>query len=131
LAGGGLVLVLTYIFRLRAYAQCQASGLFLHLPFYRLTIPYPEIKATRPTELFRMFPAGQHWWSQRRFLRSLLGETVVVIELDRLPRPSIWLRLWMSRYMLCPDSVGLVLAVRDWLAFRSELDEFRVRSPRY
>lgn len=130
LAGGGLVLVLSFIFRLRAYVQCQAGGLFLRLPFYHLLIPYPEIKAARPTELFRMFPADQERWPNRGSLRSLLGQTVVVIELDQLPQSSSWLRLWMNRYMLCPDSVGLVLAVRDWLAFRIELDEFRVRRPR-
>ncbi len=126
--GSGLALVLTFLFRLRAYVRCEPGGLELRLPFYRLTVPYPEIKASRPTELFRMFPPSQQRWTQRRFLRSLLGETVVVIELDQLPGNPIWLRLWMSKYMLCPDSVGLVLAVRDWLAFRTELDEFRARS---
>ena len=128
LVGTALVLVLIWLFRLRAYAHCLDSGLYLQLPFFRLNIPYHEIRSTRPTELYRMFPPEQQRWTQRRFLRSLFGKTVVVVDLDQLPRPRIWLRLWMSKYMLCPDRVGLVFAVRDWMAFRAELDEFRARN---
>lgn len=130
LAGTGLVLVLTLVFRLRAYAQCLADALRVQLPFHQLTIPYHEIKSARPTELFRIFPPSQQRWPQRRFLRSLFGETVVVIEMEEFPSSVLWLRLWMNKYMLCPDRVGLILAVRDWLAFRAELDEFTARRQR-
>ena len=127
LACCGLVLVLTLLFRLRAYARCSASGVFLRLPFYHFEIPYGEIKNVRPTELFRLFPPGEQKWPQRRFLMPLLGKTVLVIELDELPNRTTWLRLWMSKYMLCPDRVGVVVAVRDWMGFRAELDEFKAR----
>jgi hypothetical protein len=124
----GAILVLTFIFRLRAYAQCLPDGLHVQLPLSGLTIPYSDIKSSRPTELYRLFPPERQNWSQRRFLQSLLGKTVVVMEMQQLPRSHLWLRLWMSKYMLCPDSVGLVLAVRNWMAFRAELDEFRART---
>jgi hypothetical protein len=130
LTGTGLVLILTFVLRLMAYAQCRAEGLLVRLPFYRLTLPYADLKASRPTELFRMFPPNEQRWTQRRFLRSLLGRTVVVLELEQLPHRRPWLRLWMSKYMLCPGAVGIVLPVRDWIAFRTELDEFRARQPR-
>jgi hypothetical protein len=128
LAGTGSILVLTMVYRLRAYARCLQSGLHLQLPFFHVLIPYHEIRSTRPTELYRMFPIEQQKWPQRRFLRGIIGKTVVVIEMEQLPHSHIWLRLWMSKYMLSPDRVGLVLAVRDWMAFRAELDEFRARS---
>jgi hypothetical protein len=127
LVGAGLVLVLTFLLRLMAYVQCSDHGLLVHLPFYRLTIPYGQILATRPSELYRMFPPGAQRWTQRSLLRSLFGRTVLVVELDHLPRHRLWLRLWMGRYMLCPDAVGLILPVRDWIAFRTELDEYRSR----
>jgi hypothetical protein len=127
LVGAGLVLVLTFLLRLMAYVQCGDHSLQVHLPFYRLTIPYDQVRATRPTELYRMFPPAAQRWTQRSFLRSLFGRTVLVLELDELPRHRIWLRLWMGRYMLCPDAVGLILPVHDWIAFRTELDEFRSR----
>jgi hypothetical protein len=121
------VLVLTLLFRLRAYAVCTAHALQVQLPFYRFEIPYREIRNVRPTELFRLFPPREQGWAQRRFLTGILGATVLVIELDELPTRAAWLRLWMSTYMLCPDRPGLVIAVRDWLDFRTELDEFRAR----
>jgi hypothetical protein len=74
-----------------------------------------------------MFPPDRQRWPQRYFLRALFGKTVVVVEMGHLPRPKIWLRFWMSKYMLCPDRTGFVLAVQDWMAFRAELDEFRAR----
>jgi hypothetical protein len=127
MVGAGLILVLTFLFRLRAYTQCLPEGLKVQLPFHSLTIPYQGIRGVRPTELFRMFPPDKQKWSPRHFLRSLFGETVVVIELEQLPSPEFLLRLWMTKYMLCPDATGLNLAVRDWLDFRVELDEHRAR----
>ncbi len=127
LVGSALILVLTFALRLMAYVQCRQDGLHLNLPFYRLTIPYREIKNIRPTELYRMFPPREQRWTQRHFLRLLFGRTVLVIEMEELPRSRSWLRLWMSNYMLCPDAIGLILSVRDWIAFRTELDELRAR----
>ena len=123
----GLVLVLTQLSRLMAYAQCQVQGLSVRLPFYRLRIPYRRIRTIRPAELFRLYPPAGQRWTQRRFLRPLFGRTVLVVELDQLPRSHRWMRLRMGKYMLCPDAVGLILPVRDWMSFRAELDEFRSR----
>ncbi len=126
----GLLLVATYAFRLRSYVQCRGEGLYLQLPSYHLLIPYREIKTVRPDALYRLFPPDQQTWSQRRYLGSLPAEAVVVIELAQLPQSNARLRLWMGKYMLCPDRVGLVLAVRDWMALRGELDESKARSQR-
>jgi len=126
----GLILVLTFTFRLRAYVQCRPDSLHMQLPLYHLDIPYVQITTVRPTDLFRLFPPAQLKWPEQRFLSSLFHETVVVIEMDDLPRSALWLRLWMSKYVLCPEKPGFVLAVRDWLAFRNELDEFRARQRR-
>lgn len=127
----GLVLALTFLFRLRAYVRCTANAVHVRLPFYHFEIPYDEIKNVRPTELFRLFPSSGLWWPQRRYLEPLLGATVLAIELDQLPRRVAWLRLWMNKYMLCPDRVGVIVAVRDWMGFRAELDEFRARRKRF
>lgn len=128
LFGSGVILVLTLFFRLRAYTQCRSSGLLVRLPFYRLEIPYRLIKSTRPSDLYRVFLPTEQRWTQRRFLMPLFGRTVVVVELDELPSPRRWLRLWMTKYMLSPETDGLVLAVRDWIGLRTELDEYKARS---
>lgn len=131
LIGTGLILVLTFFFRLRAYAQCRRNKLRVQCPFYRLDIPYREIKTTRPSELYHVFPPEEQRWTQRRFLEALWGRTMVIVEMDQLPSSRFWLRLWMGKYLLCPDTVGLVIPVRDWMAFRAELDEFKFRHQQY
>lgn len=122
-----LVLILTFAFRLRAYATLTEDAIRVRLPFHCIEIPYSDIKTVRPTELFRMYPPQQQRWTQRRFLEPLFGTTVLVIELDELPKPKVWLSLWMTPFMVCPDRVGIIIAVRDWLGFRATLDEHRAR----
>lgn len=125
--GSGLTLIATYWLRLRAYAQCRADGLRVRLPFKDMAIPYQDMKSIRPTELYRLFPPLAQRWTQRAFLRPLFGQTVIVVEMERLPHSRVWLRLWLSPYMLSPDAEGLVIPVRDWMAFRLDLDEYRAR----
>jgi hypothetical protein len=127
LVGSGLILILSLIFRLRAYARCRPQALRIQLPFHRLEIPYRAIRTSRPTELYYLFAPSQVRWTQRHFLTGLFGRTVVVVEVERLPRSRAWLRLWMSPFMLSPEGEGLILPVRDWIAFRQELDEFKTR----
>lgn len=128
LVGTGLLLVVTLLFRLRAYVQCRPEGVRIQVPFHQVTIPYPQVKATRPTELYRLFPPSKERWSQRQYLGPLFGATVVVVELEELPGPPWRLRLWLPKYMLCPERTGLVLAVADWMALRSDVDELQTRS---
>ena len=128
LLGSAGVLILTFLLRLRAYVRCLPQGLRIQLPFRRLDIPYSQIQTTRPSELFRLFPLRQQSILQRNFLSPLLGHTAIVIQLRALPMSRRWLRLWMSKFMLCPDVEGLVLAVPDWLEFHNELGEYKARS---
>jgi hypothetical protein len=93
-----------------------------------MTIPYGKIRDARATELLQLFPPEEQRWTQRHFLRPIYSRTVLVLELEALPRPKTWLRLWMSKYMLSPNEVGMVIPVWEWMAFRAELDEAMARS---
>lgn len=129
LAGTAAILILTSLFRLRAFARCRPDALLLQFPFRRLVIPYPEILQTRPTEIAHMFAPDRIPLGQAHFLKPLSKATMVVIEMEHLPLSVFQMRLCASRYMICPDTIGLALPVRDWLTFRVELDEFRLRRP--
>jgi hypothetical protein len=124
LVGTGLILLLSFVFRATAYVQCRLDGLRVQTPFQRLRIRYAEIRLTRPTQLYHIFPPDAQRWTQRSFLQPLWGRTVVVVEMEKLPHRAGWLRTWIGKYMVCPDVVGLALLVSDWMALRSELDEF-------
>ena len=127
----GLVLIFSFVLRLRSYVQCRSDVLWVQLPFYHLAIPYPAIQATRITELYRIFPVGELRWGRQRFLEPILGKTVVIVELDEQPLPSLSRRLWLGWAMVCPNETGLIVSVDDWIAFRTALDEsiFRNRRP--
>lgn len=125
--GGWAVAILSLWFSLRSYARCRPDGLCIRLPFYELVVPYRDIQSTRLAQFGRQFPPENERWSRRRFLEPLSFTTVVVVELEALPAPRRRLRLWMSHYLLSPDTPGFMLPVRDWLGLRSELDEFRSR----
>jgi hypothetical protein len=125
LAGTGLILILTQVFRLRAYVQCHEQALRLQLPFYRLDIPYDSISLTRPTQLHYVFSPKHQRWTQRSFLDPLWALTVVVAEIRDFPPSGSRPGLWMSPYMINPDAPGLVIPVRDWMGLRRELDEIR------
>lgn len=129
LVGAAGILILTSLFRLRAFACCRPEGLLLQFPCKGFLIPYSEILQTRPTELVHMFAPHRWPFGQGHFLAPISMATMVVIEMERLPLSTFQMRLWVSRYMICPDTIGLALPVRDWLTFRAELDEFRLRRP--
>jgi extradiol dioxygenase family protein len=127
LTGTGGILILTFIYRLRSYVQCRENAICVQSPFFHLAIPYSTIRATRPNEFARLFPPKEQRWTQRYFLRWLWGTTVIVVDLEQLPAPRPWLQLRMGKYLLDPNEASLVLPVRDWIAFRNELDEFLSR----
>jgi hypothetical protein len=126
-----LLLAVTYVYRLRSYAQCRKDRLLLQLPFYRLEIPYQDIQATRPNDFFRIFPEKEVPRLQRHFLEPLMGKTAVVVDMLELPKPRRALVLSMGRYMLSPESASIILSVRDWVAFRAEFDEVRLRNRQF
>ncbi len=126
--GGWAIAILTFWFSLRTHATCWEDGLRLRFPFYEVRIPYRDMQSTRLGQLGRQFPPECEPWSRRHFLEPLFASTVVVVEVSALPAPRHQLHLWMSRYLLSPDTPGFMLPVRDWLTFRAELDEFRSRS---
>ncbi len=127
---GGLTLLislLTLVYARRAHVQCRKTGLRLRYPFYTLDVPYVNIESTRLTTLDRFIVSQieankrrKPSWSEGKFLEPLLGEHVIVVQFQELPRPYTWLRLWIGRRWLGRNSIALV--IRDWLSLRQDLD---------
>lgn len=123
-----LVLLVAYLYRIRAYVRCHEHALIVQLPLYRLTIPYTQIHKSHPSELFRLFPPSEQRTTQNSFLGPLFGRTVLVVEIPGLPAPRSQLRLWLSPYMLSPDQAGVILPVDDWIGLDTEIEEHRTRT---
>jgi hypothetical protein len=55
----------------------------------------------------------------------LFGHTALVIHFTALPIPTSTLRLFLSPFFFHDRSPHLVILVRDWMGFSTELDSMR------
>jgi len=127
LLAGGLVATAYWLFiaigPLTAYAQPRSDHLRVQTPVYRLKISYHRIRSTRPIDVSHLLPPSGLSRYQRRVLGPFLGETVLGINLTDWPLPRWILRLFLSRWMLANDQLGMVLFTDDWMGLSTELTE--------
>jgi len=128
-AGIGVLAILIGIFfvilRHLAYVQPFPEYLKLVTPFMRLNISYKRIRKTTTTEMHYLFPfKGLSGWMQDIF-EPLAGKTAMVIDLNGYPISPVMLRFFLSRFFFKDKTPHLVILVRDWMRFSSELESMR------
>ena len=125
---GGLVTavsVLMLLMRSSAYVQPFQDHLRLVTPFLRMRISYRRFKHTTTTAMGTLFPPRSLRGLQRDILQPLFGGTAVVIDLNALPLPRSVLRLFLSPFFFKDRTPHLVILVRDWMRFSTELESMR------
>ena len=129
LAGtGGLVTAASLIMllmRSSAYVQPFQDHLHLVTPFLRMRISYRRFKQTTTTVMARLFPPRRLRGLQRDILAPLLGATAVVIDLNALPLSKSVLRLFLSPFFFKDETPHLVILVREWMRFSTEMESLR------
>ena len=128
-AGIGVLAILIGIFfvilRHLAYVQPFPEYLKLVTPFMRLNISYKRIRKTTTTEMHYLFPfKGLSGWMQDIF-EPLAGKTAMVIDLNGYPISPVMLRFFLSRFFFKDKTPHLVILVKDWMHFSSELESMR------
>jgi len=128
-AGIGVLAILIGIFflilRHLAYVQPFPEYLKLVTPFMRLNISYKRIRKTTTTEMHYLFPfKGLSGWMQDIF-EPLAGKTAMVIDLNGYPISPLMLRFFLSRFFFKDKTPHLVILVKDWMRFSSELESMR------
>ena len=129
LGGIGVLAILIGIFfvilRHLAYVQPFPEYLKLVTPFMRLNISYKRIRKTTTTEMHYLFPfKGLSGWMQDIF-EPLAGKTAMVIDLNGYPISPRMLRFFLSRFFFKDKTPHLVILVKDWMRFSSELESMR------
>ena len=129
LAGIGVLAILIGIFflilRHLAFVQPFPEYLKLVTPFMRLNISYKRIKKTTTTEMHYLFPfKSLSGWMQDIF-GPLAGKTAMVIDLNGYPISPVMLRFFLSRFFFKDKTPHLVILVKDWMRFSSELESMR------
>ncbi len=128
-AGIGVLAIVIGIFLLLirhiAYVQPLPNHLKLVTPFMRINISYKRFKKTTTTEMRYLFPhKSMSGWVEDIFA-PLASKTALVIELNGYPISPALLRMFLSRFFFKDKTPHLVILVKDWMRFSSELDSFR------
>ena len=128
-AGIGVLAIVIGIFLLLirhiAYVQPLPNHLKLVTPFVRINISYKRFKKTTTTEMRYLFPRkSMSGWVEDIFA-PLASKTALVIELNGYPISPALLRMFLSRFFFKDKTPHLVILVKDWMRFSSELDSFR------
>lgn len=120
-----LVGLLFIIAKQLAYVQARPNALRLVTPFMRLNISYKRIRKTTPTEMHYLFPRkSMSGWVQDIFA-PLANKSALIVELTSYPVSSRLLRLFLYRFFFKDDTPHLVILVKDWMKFSTELDSMR------
>jgi hypothetical protein len=125
---GGLAIFIGLFFwaiRYFAYVQPLANHLKLVTPFLRINISYKRIKKTTATEMRYLFSSKRMSGWIRDIFSPLATQTAVVIELSGYPISPVLLRLFLSRFFFKDKTPHLVILVKDWMGFSSELESMR------
>ena len=128
-AGIGALAVLIGVFflvlRHLAYVQPFPEYLKLVTPFMRINISYKRIKKTTTTEMRYLFSfKSLSGWMQDIF-EPLAGRTAMVIDLNGYPVSPMMLRFFLSRFFFKDKTPHVVILVKDWMHFSSELESMR------
>jgi len=124
---GLIILLYTILARRMAWAQCRPGHLRIQTPLFHLAVSYQRIREVRPTSMQNIFDSKKARKALRGWLKPYAGHTAVVVDLTKYPVSKKWLGIWFNRYLLLPDTPGLVLVVGDWMALSRQIDDYRTR----
>jgi hypothetical protein len=121
----GIVAAYAFLARFLAYVQACDTHLAIVTPFLRVNISYRRFQAVRTALMHQLFPKNESSWAQRSFLGPFYGKTAIVIDLNSWPLQPTLLRLFWPKPMFSTRSRGLVILVKDWMQFSTELDSYQ------
>ncbi|MGE5463667.1 MAG: hypothetical protein ACM3PS_09940 [Syntrophothermus sp.] len=111
-----------------AYVQVFPTYLKLVIPFLRLNISYKRVTRTTAMEMRHLFPRkSMGWWVQDIF-SPLANQTAVLVELNSYPISPAIMRMFLSRFFFKDKTPHLVILVKDWMLFSTELDSMRTNT---
>ena len=126
---GGLAFIVTlFLFVIRKAAYVQPFGTYLKLvtPFLRINISYRRFRSSTTSEIRVLFPPKSLSGRRREIIAPLSGMTAIVINLNGYPVPPALLRLFLSPFFFKDKTPHLVILVKDWLRFSTDLESLRL-----
>jgi hypothetical protein len=126
---GGLAFIVTFflfVIRKAAYVQPFPTYLRLVTPFLRINISYRRFRGSTTSEMRALFPPRSLTSWRREIIAPLSSMTAIVINLNGYPVAPSLLRLFLSPFFFKDKTTHLVILVKDWLRFSTELESMRL-----
>jgi len=120
-----LVGIFFLIIRQAAYVQAFPGYLKFVTPFLRFHISYKRIHRTTTVEMRQLFPPNSMSGWMRDIFAPLASQTAVIIDLKGYPLSPVILRALLSRFFFKDKTPHLVILVKDWMKFSTELDSYQ------
>ncbi len=121
-----LISLLMLILRKSAYVQPFSDHFRLVTPFLRMKVSYRRIQRSTSASMSTLFPPAQMSGLKRDIVEPLWKYTAVVVELNALPLSRSALRLFLSPFFFKDQTPHLVILVKDWMAFSTQVESLRV-----
>ena len=125
---GGLAILVGIFFwliRFFAYVQPAPGHLKFVTPFLRINISYKRIRKTTASEMRYLFDYKRMSGWVKEIFSPLATKTAVVIDLNGYPISATVLRFFLHRFFFKDKTPNLVILVKDWMRFSSELESMR------
>ncbi len=121
-----LVSLIMMLFRKSAYVRPMSDHLLLATPFLRLKISYRRVMKTSTATISTLFPPKSVKGLTRDIIEPFGNNTAVIVDLNAMPMPASTLRLFLSPFFFKDKTPHLVLLVKDWMRFSTELESMRI-----
>ena len=112
--------------RKSAYVQAFGDHFLVATPFLRMNVSYRRILRTTTASMLVLFPPAKMSMLKRDTIAPLLSLTAVIIDLNSLPMARPTLRFFLSPFFFKDQTPHIVLLVKNWMAFSTELESLRV-----
>jgi hypothetical protein len=128
-AGLGIVVLIVAVFlitiRKSAYVQPFHNHLRVVTPFLRLNISYRRFRSSTTSEMQALFPPANISGWRSGILAPLATMSAIVINLNAHPLHPFLLRWFLSPFFFKDHTPHLVILVKDWMRFSSEMESLR------
>lgn len=121
-----LAALVMLVLRRSAYVQLFGDHLMVATPFLRMSISYKRIQRTTTASMGILFPPEKMSFLKRDTIEPLLKLSAVIVELNALPISRSALRMFLSPFFFKDDTPHIVLLVKNWMSFSTELESLRV-----
>lgn len=129
MAGLGAAVILAalmmLLFRKGAYVRPMRDHLVLATPFLHLKVSYRRLLKTSTASISTLFPPRSVRGLKRDIIEPFGNYTAVILELTALPMSASVLRLFLSPFFFKDKTPHLVILVKDWMRFSTELESMR------